>query len=466
VSRDNKPFPLKAPDIEGPIDAIAGWHPNSYAGPQDIPQGIRIIAQTAQKTEPFPSGEPGPETRILYDGELYRTWGGNHYAESKDGFTWDNQARCVFDWNLCEVKGNDGGHDSGTVFIDPSAPPSERYKRIVMFNPASNEHKKRILAEFSRTRPDDIDPKAVVVDNYFSVYYAAVSPDGVHWKVYPEQLWVQVSEGTNVVEYNPLLERYVWYCRYWNYYGRRCVGRSETEEFRRWPAPEMLLWPSTDLHPSDDWYTNSKTMYPGTVDQHLMFPVLYHRNTDTADVHLFSSPDGIAWSQVPGGPVLSPGLPGSWDSGGWLWCGVGLVLLPGNRVGIPYVGSNVPHKYPRNKDTQKTKIAYAWWPKGRLAALESPEFGSFSTFPLVFSGRKLFLNALTLKAGNISVEVANIQGEPLPKRSFDEADPIVGDYFDIPVTWKGEADLGHKTGQPVILRFRMKAAKLFAFEFV
>ena len=121
------------------------------------------------------------------------------------------------------------------------------------------------------------------------------------------------------------------------YYGRRCIGRTETDDFRRWPGPEMLVWPYTDLHPTDDWYTNNKTVYPGTADHHLMFPALYHHADDSSEIRLFSSPDGLVWSEVPGGPVLSPNPPGAWDSG-CIFGDLNLIPLSGNRVGLPYSG--------------------------------------------------------------------------------------------------------------------------------
>jgi len=128
------------------------------------------------------------------------------------------------------------------------------------------------------------------------------------------------------------------------------------------------------------------------------------------------------------------------------------------------VGYHVPHKYPRTKPLGA--IAYAWWPKGRLAALEAVEEGEFSTPLLIFSGRRLLLNVQTKKAGQVLVEVADNQGRPLPGRSFSDADPINGDFFDFPVSWKAETDLGDISGQPVVLRFRMKGARLFSFEFI
>ena len=209
----------------------------------------------------------------------------------------------------------------------------------------------------------------------------------------------------------------------------------------------------SDLPATDDWYTNSKTVYPGTDEHHLMFPALYHHADDTSELRLFSSPDGIVWSEAPGDPVLSPGAPGSWD-GGCVFGGLDLIPLDGDRLGLPYAGHLYPHKYPRNRFTFRSQIAYARWPVGRLGALEAPEEGRFTTLPLVFKEDKLVLNLQTKQAGYVLVEVADRKGQPLTGRSFEEADPIVSDFMDRTVTWKGETDLKRKPGQAVLLRCR------------
>lgn len=441
VSKDN--VPLSVWGMEGPTDA--------YPAPKDVPKGIRIVAQKAQKSDPFLTRTESWEymlycySTLIYDEGWYRLWYEVStperadllcYAESKDGFVWDKpplgimkyrgmDTNIVFGENLCL----ETGYHGGGVFLDPSAPISERYKMV-------------FLGKYG--------------------VYGAFSPDGVHWNQILKPLVALSSDTQNIAYYDNLLKRYVGFFRLWRY-GRRLIGRAETDNFHQWPMPVPVLWPSLEQLPSDDWYTNSKTIYPGTVNYHFMFPALYHRAIDSTELYMFSSPDGILWSQVPGGPVLSPGPPGSWDCG-CVFGGCGLVPLPNNRIGLPYMGFHVPHKYPRN--IPMGAIAYAWWPKGRLAALEAAESGSFSTLPLAFSGRRLLLNVQTLRVGQVLTEIADEKGQPLPGRSFSEADPITGDYFDVPVTWKGEADLGHETDQPVILRFRMRAAKLFAFEFV
>lgn len=223
------------------------------------------------------------------------------------------------------------------------------------------------------------------------------------------------------------------------------------------------MWPTLHHHPADDWYTNSKTVYPGTVDQHLMFPARFHHADDTADLNLFASADGIMWSEVPGPAVLPCGESGSWDAG-CVFGGTDLIPLGADRVALPYEGYPHPHKYPRNRLTFRHGQGYAVWPAERLAALETEQDGHFRTLPLVAGGQRLRLNAAVKAAGHILVEVADRQGKALPGHSFDDAVPVLGDARDHRVAWRGGAQLPVVPGQSFSLRFRLRCARLYAFE--
>ena len=454
------PFELKSYEIDGPIDA--------KANPVDVPDGIRLRAQPARKSDPFPT-DLGPGGIIVPHEGRYLSWSGVGvitYLESDDGWDWQKKAECTIDFDAVpQIKKQSGSYG---IFIDPSCTENERFKMIIRHNPQGMEYRKKLLEEFAQTRPDDIDPFFVNFRSRngfgkFSCMYGAVSPDGIHWRVNKKPLILQFSDTTNNIHYDPDLKRYVWYSRNNWYYDRRCIGRSESESFLSFPAPRTIVIPELDDHPADDWYTNSKTVYPGSEGYHFLFPAKYNRATEGSEIHLFSSPDGLIWNRVPKGPVLRTGKPGSWD-GGCVFCGFHLIPLDGDAVALPYGGYAYPHKYPRNDFTMKRGTAYAMWKKERLCALEAEESGSFATFPFLASGNSLRLNALVPHAGEVRIEVADQKGRPLPGRSFAESDAISGDSTDHSVTWKGKKELNTGPGQPIMLRFRMKAAKLFAFE--
>ena len=454
---------------------------------RDMPLGVRLVAQKATKSEPVLT----PETAnaiflfggsLIHDEGRYRLWyecwpeegiGTPHmgtrnfvrYAESDDGVDWKLPNVGIIEYHG-STRNNivygamlvpETGYHGGCVFKDPSAPPEERYKG---FNLAPMSD--RMWEEYRRKRPHEIDPFLRTPHGLFG----SVSPDGLRWAPIHEPLVAQNSDTHNICTYDVATGKYVAYCRSW-FFNRRTIGRMETDDFHQFPLPEELFWPNAMMDPHDLWYANAKTMMPGTTDYHVMFPMRWSLVTDSFSFHLATSPDGIVWGFVPdaegrNAPVCVPGPPGSWDEG-VVAPGLGLVDLPGNRIGILYSGSPVPHKHPRRPPLGK--LAWAWWPKDRLVALEAPVEGSCALQPLLFKGRAARLNFRTRFTGYVQVEACGLDGKVLPGRSFAECDRINGDELDRVVTWKGQSDLGHADGQPVRLRFRMRSAELFAVRF-
>ena len=455
--------------------------------PRFLPVGIRLQAQPVRKTEPFLEPRMTEEMYIfagtvMHDEGRYRFWfdcwpaehihherytvgGFNYvrYAESDDGETWtfpklglierhggtDNNV--VYGPSLTPVTGYHGG----SVFKDPSAPPEERYKMVYQGR-LSEEMKERYLRE----RPDDVGGLNQSRDQWPGLF-GAVSPDGLLWSPLEEPLVAQISDTHNVCEYDPVLEKYVAYCRNW-FFHRRGIGRILSDNFRRFPLSEEALWPDPTMDPDELWYCNGKTKMPGTVDYHIMFPMRWSIRHDKFDFHLCTSPDNLTWNRIPGGPICEVGDPGDWD-GGVVGPGLGLVELPGDRMGIPLVGSSVPHKHPRKAPLGA--IGWAWWPKGRLVALAADVEGSFALQPLKVTGRRAILNVKTAPAGAVQVEVLGPDQKVLPGRSFSDCDWIIGDHLERAVTWGGETDLGHNGDGPITLCFRMRCAELYSVAF-
>ena len=479
VSKESgEPYEMRLPHLDGPLDA--------EAIPVNMPEGIRIRAQKAWKSDPFPLEDdgpddlatrlsrPGPGITILQHEGRYLSWRGSIHEkitclESEDGWDWKKKDDCVLDLSAApEIQQPFGSYG---IFIDPSAPDAERFKMIFRNNqraPFPEDFRKKIMDEFLRDRPDDIGPyigkkRNADTPEKLMIMYGAVSPDGIRWKANKGPLIIQFSDTINTVHYDEDLRKYVWYSRNNWYFGRRCVGRSESDTFRRFPAPETIVLPGPEDLPTDDWYTNSKTVYPGTSSYHFLFPAKYNRLSEGCGIHLFSSPDGIVWARVPDGTVLDMGSPGSWD-GACVMGGYHLVPLDGDKVGLPYVGNPYPHKYPRTRHTFKSRIAFALWQKERISALEAPESGQFTTFTFIPPGSRLRLNHRTLHSGFVRIEVADKKGNVLSGRSFADCLALSGDSTDDTVRWAGGETLGNGRDQPIMLRFRLKETKLFAFE--
>jgi hypothetical protein len=456
----------------------------------DSPFGIRLVAQLAQRLGPILKSERPWEakgvsinTLIQVDGK-YRAWGpcwweksrGFGLFESADGLHWQRP-----ELGQVEIEGRktnliDANFGEGCVFLDPSAPAAERFKSVRL-----NEMSYSDFEQYKLQRPDGWEPKAKRED-VGKVFFiqGAVSADGIRWKALGAPLVVEHSDTQIVAYYDARLAKYVIYTRgwlvgrqsphagtslsgHWISPGRRSIGRTESSDFRRFPLSELILVPPSSMPPSDVLYTNCKTTIPGALDLHVMFPTVWHQSDDTTSVVMAASPDGRLWDFVPGGPVFHTAAFGEWD-GGCVFASPNLVELPDGSFVLPYTGYNFPHKYPRGQ--LRFLPGYMVWPKGRLVGLEAAERGEFATAALILPGKKVLVNAVTKRTGSLLVEVAGLDGVPLKGRSFAEADPIVGDQYRKPLTWKGQTELAPKPGAPVMFRFQMDKATLFGLDFV
>jgi len=91
--------------------------------------------------------------------------------------------------------------------------------------------------------------------------------------------------------------------------------------------------------------------------------------------------------------------------------------------------------------------------------------GEMVTRPLTFSGKQLALNYRTSTAGSLRVEIQDTGGTPIPGRALDGCPEIIGDQIERVVSWKQDADIGDLTGRPVRVRFELKDADLYSFQF-
>ena len=444
---------------------------NLHARPGWVPYGIRLAAQKAEKTDPFPVGTT--LGKVIFDEGMYRSWtikpayppGRNfgcysedaavalelQHTESKNGYDWSAPQACALD-----PRGGTG-FDAFTVFKDPHGKPDERYKAVYLGVPPKSDWPK-LWDQYQKLPPYYRDTR--LGPHEMACMYGAVSPDGIHWKALPGILMIHKSDTDTTIAWNENIRRYVMYTRLYKQ-NRRRVAKATSEDFYRWSPVEPLLLPPLDGPLSNDIYTNAYTAYPGLSDYHLMFPMIYHRFSQTSEVQLYSSDDGLNWLNVPGGPVVSPGRTDEWD-GEFLSVGNDLVPFGPDRVALRYFATAYPHKYPRWPEVlDASRCAWAYWPKGRLSAVVADEVGEFYTHGVRPEGKELRLNVRTRKAGCVQVGLVDIPG-----RSADDGDPISGDGPSRPVTWAGRTTLQVPENKDVVLHFRLRAAELFGFEWV
>ena len=91
--------------------------------------------------------------------------------------------------------------------------------------------------------------------------------------------------------------------------------------------------------------------------------------------------------------------------------------------------------------------------------------GEFTTRPLVFAGRQLFLNYSTSAVGSLRVEVQDETGRSLSGYELSASSEIFGDEIERPVAWQNNTDISSLAGRPFRLRFVLRDADLYSIQF-
>lgn len=446
--------------------------------PVDVPFGIRIVQEPATRSQPWllpdmPWERSVTSPTVLFDEGRFRCWYSARlkgepqettvdgervmelsgsalaYAESNDGITWTKPVQKVLSFqgskenNLVSPYNN-----GGTVFRDDHGLPEERYKSF----------------HFDELPKDTVAPNAGSMARYG--LYGTTSPDGYRWKKNPKPLIRYFSDTVNIAGWDPLMQKYIGYFRH--HLSGRTISRAETNDFWEWPAPQPFMYAGPLDGPAEDYYTNCYTTYPGEPSLRLLFPAIYHRDNDSVDVRLSVSRDGRAFQWVSYEPILKPGASGEWD-GGSLYAHPDLVQLPDGRLALPYDAYNTTHNeiffqnfYTDYKAT--SGIAWALWDDARLAGIQADEFGQFTTNSTIFDGKQIQLNARTMRAGSVEVELRE-RGKAVPGFSFDECVPQSGNSVWTNCQWKGQDSLANFRGKYLELAIRLRSAKIFALRF-
>ena len=98
------------------------------------------------------------------------------------------------------------------------------------------------------------------------------------------------------------------------------------------------------------------------------------------------------------------------------------------------------------------------------------EEGVLTTKTLTYTGNRLEINA-DAQGGQVQVEILTPFEGSIPGFSREDCDPFTADDVRHTVTWKGKSDLGSLMEEGsmgyggVLLKFYLKKAKLYSFQF-
>jgi hypothetical protein len=91
--------------------------------------------------------------------------------------------------------------------------------------------------------------------------------------------------------------------------------------------------------------------------------------------------------------------------------------------------------------------------------------GELITKPLKFAGSQLAINFSTSAAGSVRVEIQDADGKPVPGFTLADCHEQFGDAIDRVVSWKSGVDVSSLSGEPVRLRFVLKDADVYSYQF-
>ena len=424
---------------------------------QDVALRLHHPIQTARAQSPLPRAHM---VTVLNDNGLYRAWyrGGNsdyrgpffsghpgetlRYAESTDGHEWHRP-----NLGMVEIGGNTDNNAVLTnmppflhnvmVFIDTreGVPASERYKAVGGHPGSGNKR---------GTTKEGIG------------LYGFVSPDGFQWTNIGEIIpyrpeWRHAFDSPNVAFWSEAEQLYVCYFRTWiEPGGPRTISRSTSPDFINWSEPVEM---AVNL-PGEHFYTSMTHPYVRAPHIYIALPTRFvplaadsgHEvRPNRTDVLLMSSRAGsITFDRTFKEAFIRPGM----EDDRW-----------GNRDN--FVASNVlqtaPHElsiYHRSGDRYTIRT------DGFISVRARAQPGTLLTKPVIYEGGSLRINFSTSAMGSVRIELLSEQGSLLAT-----SEELVGDAIEHTVEWRDINGIGEWAGEPVRLRFLMRDADLYSFQF-
>lgn len=432
-------------------------------------QGVQQVLHHPQRREIAIKPEhPWEKFGVSYmvafkDGDRFRAWyrvdandfntgrrrAMTAYAESEDGVHWRKPMLGIIEFNGSRQNNLvwAGGPGNLAPFRDdnPHCKPDERYKAVA--------------------RSADL--------------YSLVSPDGLHWKLSPNNpvFTDRPFDSHNIAFWDRETERYVVYTRGIRKDGPlgrgmasrfrdgvRWVRRSTSKDFVEWTPLTPIL---TGAAPREEFYTNATIRYQRAPDFLLMFPSRFasarepmpgwKHGKGVNDIALLSSRDGIHFDRTFMEAFIRPGL----DQGNWhersLYMERGILQTASGEMSL-YCMQNwrLPSVHIRR---------YTLRPDGFASVYGPYKGGTLLTRPLRFSGDELRINYSTSAVGSLRVGLQQADGRPITGLSLDDCPIMYGDHLDSVVTWKETRNLKNWVGKSVRLRIELADAHVYAIRF-
>ncbi len=406
------------------------------------------------------------------------------YAESADGIRWTRP-----DLGLCEFQGSRSNNIIlNAEKVKPFAPNPACTAVFLDSNPACPADQRFKLVLTNEDRKDK---------EHFGMHVMA-SEDGIRFKMLTRERCVSdgMFDSQNIIFWDPCAKTYRAYYRYFrNGFpdGIRDIMTSASEDITHFPPGKPL---AREQGREQALYTNQMQPYPRAPHLLLGFPMRYcDRGTNAWNWPAMSALPGLENRKARSaksprfGTAVTDGVLLVSRDGETVRLWEESFMRPGPRAKESWVyGDNfifwglvetasalgdAPNELSFYStegywEGNSTKIRRSTLRLDGFVSAQAPAAGGeLVTRPLLFTGRALSLNFETGGPGEVKVELQRPDGTPIPGYALEDCFPIFGDHIDFPVSWKGKgSDVGALAGEPVRIRFALKDADLYAFQFV
>jgi hypothetical protein len=182
----------------------------------------------------------------------------------------------------------------------------------------------------------------------------------------------------------------------------------------------------------------------------------------TIDLKLGFSRDGFHWDRPEREPFIrATRKEGDWNRG-QLNATAGVCLVVGDWLYFPYSGSSGVSPSGWKGPPTGISIGMAILRRDGFASMEAQGEGALTTRPVVFSGRRFFVN-VSAPGGKLLAQITGIDGKPIAPFTFENCESVSGDTTIGQMSWKGGGDLSALAGKPVRFEFKLTQGKLYAF---
>ena len=422
----------------------------------------------------------GDRLRMYYRGghhvasKAYETdkisWNTLCLAESTDGIHWtrpelgivefrgSKQNNLILDSQMVSEVGGSPAHTAVFKDENPNCPPEELYK-IVMYG----------------SKPRGL--------------YLLVSGDGAHFRLKSPKAFMSTGafDSQNLAFWDSARGEYRLYHRGFNK-GVRDILTCAAPDFDSFPEPEWVTYPGS---PTMALYTNQIQPYYRAPHIFMGFPMRYNERgwsgpmldlpgrenrlergkhhprygMTVTDAVFMTSRDGLHFSRRPEAFIRpGPRQKESWVYGDnfIFW---GMYETPSLvEDAHPEINFLAVEGYWEDADTAVRR--YTMRIDGFVSAYAPYAGGELVTKPFVFKGGSLAINAETSGFGSFQVELQNVDGTPVRGFELEACEPIFCDSLQHIVHWDNICDVSALAGQPVRLRFLLRDADIYSFQFV